>query len=289
MPLITFTGLPGSGKSTWAKKLCSALEEKIASAQSDNSPGHNYSVVYHSDDTLGITPESYRHSATEKPSRASQMSVVKRDLARSKFVILDSMAYIKGFRYQLYCEAKAVATPHCVVQVVARTDDIKSWNQARPDLGWDLDLIDQLAMRYEPPNSNNRWDNPLFEIISSDNDESLPINDIWNALVLKTPPPPNAATVAKPTAGTNFLQQLDRQTLDVINIIMDHQKITSGGRVVIDAANDVYIDLPATAVTIAQLQRIRRTYIGLNRMRTVDSDRIKGMFSEYLGRCLNEE
>lgn len=36
-------------------------------------------------------------------------------LGRDSFVILDGMNYIKGYRYQLWCEAKALGTTCCVV------------------------------------------------------------------------------------------------------------------------------------------------------------------------------
>lgn len=39
----------------------------------------------------------------------------KRVLARDSIVILDGMNYIKGWRYQLWCEAKAANTTCCVV------------------------------------------------------------------------------------------------------------------------------------------------------------------------------
>lgn len=42
----------------------------------------------------------------------------KRALAKDTFVILDGMNYIKGYRYQLWCEAKAVGTTCCVVRTL---------------------------------------------------------------------------------------------------------------------------------------------------------------------------
>ncbi len=36
-------------------------------------------------------------------------------LGRDTIVIADGLNYIKGYRYQLYCEAKAVQTASCVV------------------------------------------------------------------------------------------------------------------------------------------------------------------------------
>lgn len=40
---------------------------------------------------------------------------VKRALGKDTFVIVDGMNYIKGWRYQLWCESKAAETTCCVV------------------------------------------------------------------------------------------------------------------------------------------------------------------------------
>lgn len=291
MPLITFTGLPSSGKTKWAKKLQLLLEDKINSAKESNGPGHNYSIIYHSDETLGISHDSYKDSNMEKHARGSQMSAVKRDLSRTNFVILDSLAYIKGFRYQLYCEAKGVVTPHCVIHVMSSLNTSIQWNNENNDeKKWDDELIKQLSMRCEEPNNDTRWDSPLFTIMSDYDKETLPIDEIWDCLVLKRPPPPNAATLVKPTSGNDFLQELDKQTLAVIGKIVQHQQLMSiGGEALIDKEKKLFIEMPATSVSIAQLQRIRRSYISLNRMRSVDVDRITPLFVEYVNRSLDND
>ncbi len=46
-------------------------------------------------------------------------------------VIADGLNYIKGYRYQLWCEAKAAGTRCCVLHVAAREDECTSWNQER--------------------------------------------------------------------------------------------------------------------------------------------------------------
>lgn len=174
MPLITFTGLPSSGKTTWAKELQRQLQKKIETAKESNTPGHNYNIIYHSDETLGISHDVYRDSNLEKHARGNQMSAVKRDLSRSNFVILDSLAYIKGFRYQLFCEAKGVVTPHCVIQVINPIEKCIEWNESESkENKWDQDLVHQLLMRYEEPNGDSRWDSPLFTILSADENEKL--------------------------------------------------------------------------------------------------------------------
>ena len=40
---------------------------------------------------------------------------MERALNKKDVVIADAGNYIKGFRYQLYCIARALSTPHCVV------------------------------------------------------------------------------------------------------------------------------------------------------------------------------
>ena len=50
------------------------------------------------------------------------MSAIQRAIGKNKIVIVDSMNYIKGFRYQLYCEAKALQTPSCVVSIPVCAD-----------------------------------------------------------------------------------------------------------------------------------------------------------------------
>lgn len=284
MPLIVFTGFPSSGKSTWAQKLKQSFEDRI-SGLSNGEAGSNMKVILHSDESLGIPHNQYKESVTEKSLRGTQMSAVKRDLSRSNIVILDSPLYIKGFRYQLHCDAKLLSTTYCVVHVITPSTVCFEYNDTRLDK-WDDDLLKQMIMRYEEPNNQNRWDSPLFNVAY--NDETLPFNEIWDAIVMAKTQKPNNATVLKPATGLNFLTQLDKLTSEVINKIYQFQQLQSvGGEVLIE--DDSYVYMPPTTVSIAQLQRFRRTYINLNRMRTVDTDRIKPLFVEYLNNALSNE
>lgn len=60
----------------------------------------------------------YAAARSEKDARATLSSAIKRDLTANSIVIADSMNYIKGFRYQMFCEAKAQRTPSCVVSLL---------------------------------------------------------------------------------------------------------------------------------------------------------------------------
>lgn len=52
----------------------------------------------------------------EKPARAALFSAVQRSLAKEAIVIVDAMNYIKGSRYQMYCEAREVGVRTCTVR-----------------------------------------------------------------------------------------------------------------------------------------------------------------------------
>lgn len=54
-----------------------------------------------------------------------------------------------------------------------------------------LHSLEELMMRFEEPNSNQRWDSPLFVMHPED---ELPYDQISNALFNRKPPPPNMAT-----------------------------------------------------------------------------------------------
>ena len=148
--LIIISGYPSSGKTYRARQIANYFERRIASrtaesndgssnnsSKSENSKDNNGKIesdnqipsnpvtattrlkVHHiSDDTLGIPRSAYRDARTEKTARASFYSAVKRLLGPEDVVIADGMNYIKGFRYQMHCEAKAVETGCCVVSYV---------------------------------------------------------------------------------------------------------------------------------------------------------------------------
>jgi len=107
-------GYPSAGKTTRALQLKEHFESRIASASAD-ARASRLKVHLINDQTLGVSRSVYHTAKAEKDARAEEYSAVKRVLSRDDIVIADGLNYIKGFRYQLYCEAKAVQTPSCVV------------------------------------------------------------------------------------------------------------------------------------------------------------------------------
>lgn len=292
MPLLLFCGFPSSGKSRWAKVLKDKLEEKIASLET-GSQGHNYKVILHSDESLGITHEMYRESTTEKSARAMQMSAVKRDISRNNIVILDTMSYNKGFRYQLFCESKSANTTQVLLQVVCPTNECFKMNNERLGVDkWADDLLAQMIARYEEPDGSKRWDSPLISVAydehSPEEEEAL-TNKIWETLVLQKVAKPNQATILKPATSGNYLHELDRLTQKVVASVIAHMQLGIGGDAPIEGEPGVVVSLPQENVSPAQLQRARRAFVGLNRARPLDTGRIVPLFAQYLQNALASE
>lgn len=266
MPLVLLSGYPSAGKSQRAQQLKAAFEARLG--------GQVTEVHVVSDESLNIPKSSYYERDTEKAARGEQMSAVKRLLTKTSLVILDNLSYIKGFRYQLYCEAKALETNSCVVHVGSSADQCKLWNDERTDK-WPQDLFDALVFRYEEPNSMNRWDSPLFILTPED---ELPMEDIWEALILKKPIKPTPATSIKPAAPTDYLSVLNNTTASVVKQVLDMHRDMAGSSVTL---NGMRVQLPLN-LSAPQLNRIRRNFIQLNKTATIPVESIEPFFIEFL-------
>jgi protein KTI12 len=105
MALITISGFPSSGKSTRAAQIQDFILRK--------NPLSNVIII--SDHSLGLSPNEYSQSNSEKSARATLFAAVQRHMAVDTILIVDSLNYIKGFRYQLYCAARELKLRTCTV------------------------------------------------------------------------------------------------------------------------------------------------------------------------------
>ena len=231
----------------------------------------------------------YATARPEKDARATFSSAIKRVLNRDAIVVADGMNYIKGFRYQMYCEAKAMQTPSCVVHVGTQPDKCREFNNEALKAGtggYEPEIFDNLVFRFEEPNGMTRWDSPLFTIPYEDTEP--PCEAIWEEMVGSDGKAkvvrPNAATVLKPAAESNYLYELDKTTSDVLAALKTWQQDHAGeggGEVKVPDAEQS-IALPTTAPSLPQLQRLRRQFIQLNRQHTLNRGRIRDLFVDYL-------
>uniref|UniRef100_A0A3B3CVU8 Protein KTI12 homolog n=1 Tax=Oryzias melastigma TaxID=30732 RepID=A0A3B3CVU8_ORYME len=217
MPLVVICGYPCSGKTKRAEELKEYFDR--------NTERRVYIV---GDGALGVDRNSvYADSQKEKEVRASLKAEVERKVNKDDIVILDSVNYIKGYRYELFCLIKHAQTPHCLVYCLTSDEQSSSWNRSRnPAEQYSQDIFDALVQRFEAPDSRNRWDSPLFTILKDDN---LPFESISDALFKRKAPPPNQSTQSQPLTSVNFLYELDKITQEVLMEIFNSQKTSVPG------------------------------------------------------------
>ena len=219
MALITISGFPSSGKSTRAAQIQNFILNK--------DPLLNVIII--SDHSLGLSPSEYSQSSSEKSARATLFAAVQRHIAVDTILIVDSLNYIKGFRYQLYCAARELKLRTCTVrnhfspynQNHQSTERyLSSQVQIYAENGMRLDKraicttqprtstrrfshlpsssllysLENLLVRFEEPSSMVRWDAPLFTVLW--NDEEVPGIQIWEAITQGSLKPPNSGTLA---------------------------------------------------------------------------------------------
>ncbi|XP_030022385.2 protein KTI12 homolog [Manduca sexta] len=296
MPFILICGTPVSGKTIRAIELKEFFENK-----------HNKKVEIVNEDEaiikLGYDKNStYLDSQKEKRVRGYLKSEVLRLIGKDNVVILDGSNYIKGFRYELYCASKASKSTQCTVYTIRdyeeaweanklRCEDVKeeeSCERIQP-VPYTQEVFDALTkLRFEEPNSNNRWDSPLFTVQPSD---QLDLEDIYKALFEKKPPPPNQSTQNPPLTSTNFLYELDKVTQAISKQILEAKQLNIDGEVKFPDYPGCVLDPGFTHnVNPQKLLRWRRQFLTYAKMNHSNEDinKIGRYYIQYLNKTMTD-
>ncbi|TFK53667.1 chromatin associated protein KTI12 [Heliocybe sulcata] len=278
MALITFSGYPCSGKSRRADQLKSHLESLL---QAPSYTGRKLKVEILSDDTLNIDRSAYDSSRSEKPARGALFTALQRQMGQDTILIVESLNYIKGFRYQMYCAGRELKLRMCTVYVLTPAQVCKRWNEERTDgRKYAPETLDNLIMRYEEPSSMVRWDSPLFTVAWEDAD--VPAQDIWKAVTEGIVKPPNVGTQSVPKAPTDALHILESITTQTVSAIMSAQSmnVATGGPTALSLPSspplEVRITLPPRNVTLSELQRLKRQFVSVHKKAIVIGTTEKG-------------
>ncbi|XP_072881074.1 protein KTI12 homolog [Hemitrygon akajei] len=275
MPLVLLCGLPCSGKSRRAAELIEYLREAT-----------DRKVVEVGDRSLGVERnEVYADSRKEKELRGALKAEVERKINKEDVVILDTLNYIKGYRYELFCLIKHAQTPHCLIHCETAVDICSSWNQSREqEQQYFQTIFDALVMRFEAPDSRNRWDSPLFTI---QKDDTLPFEAISDAIFHRKAPPPNQSTLSQPLSSTNFLYELDRVTQEILMAVLNAQKTSVPGDLITVPGANMKIEL-TRSLHMAELRKLRRQFISYTKMHPTENiGQIANMFVQYINRSLH--
>lgn len=270
MPLVIISGLPLSGKSTAAATLKKYLEDNLPTG---------YSVEVISEHDHGCNPQTTFSSADlEKKARGNYISAIERRVTRSNIVIADGLNYIKGYRYQIYCIARAASTPHCMLYCAAREDDVRQRNLQNGLPCYSETILEELLMRYEEPSENARWDSPLFTITSSEQIEGEAMMQI---LLSTTSRPPSMSTTVKMTNSASLLTDLDRVTSDIADQMMSRVKeVGVPTRVEFRNGQSLLVKKP---LATSDMQRLKRQFTAMNRLHQASSSMMmEDLFITYL-------
>ncbi|XP_067356579.1 protein KTI12 homolog [Channa argus] len=275
MPLIVMCGYPCSGKTRRADELKVYFEENT---------GRKVHVV--GDGSVGVERNSvYGDSQKEKNVRAALKAEVERKVNKDDIVILDSLNYIKGYRYELFCLIKHAQTPHCLVYCLTSDEQSSSWNTSRDAAEqYTQDIFDALVLRFEAPDSRNRWDSPLFITLK---DDTLPFEAISDALFKRKAPRPNQSTQSQPLSSVNFLYELDKITQDVLMAIFNAQKTSVPGDLISVPGATEKIELNRN-INMAELRKLRRQFISYTKLHpTENTGHVSNMFVQYLNKSFH--
>ncbi|XP_037538824.1 protein KTI12 homolog [Nematolebias whitei] len=275
MPLIVMCGYPCSGKTRRAEELKAHFEKNMERL-----------VHVVGDEALGVDRNGvYSDSQKEKNVRSSLKADVERKVNKDNIVILDSLNYIKGYRYELFCLIKHAQTPHCLVHCLTSDEESSLWNKNRDAAEqYSQDIFDALVQRFEAPDSRNRWDSPLFTVLK---DDPLPLEAISDALFKRRAPPKNQSTQSQPLSSANFLYELDKVTQDVLTAIFNAQKTSVPGDLISVPGATEKVEL-SRSINMAELRKLRRQFISYSKMHpTENTGQIANMFVQYLNKSLH--
>eukprot|EP00117_Sycon_ciliatum_P038014 scpid63355/ scgid28322/ Protein KTI12 homolog len=269
MPLIVLCGYPSSGKTRRATEIREKLE---AAGKTVHLAGDLQCRVERN--------ECYADSRKEKELRGALKAAAERHISKDSVVIVDSPNYIKGFRYELYCVARQHKSTQCVIYCMASVEQCREWNSSRPeDDRYSDKIFDELVMRFEEPESRNRWDSPLFSLLG---DDALPMDEISEALFERKARRPNQSTQAQPVSSATFLHDVDRCTQDVNMAIMKSQQTCGPGECIpVPASNEKFRSV--RQLPMAELRRLRNQFLSYTRLHPVeDAAQTATLYVQYL-------
>ena len=162
MPLIIVCGVPLCGKTRRTAEIISKLE----SVMSDH-PWTGINLV--NDENSGVAYSDYGDFNKEKEARGKIRSQAEKYVDADSITIIDSPNYIKGFRYELWCVARAAGTNCCCVVPVGNYNECRQRNKERSDgETYTEQQLDELITRWEEPDKNRRWESPLLPVLDEE-------------------------------------------------------------------------------------------------------------------------
>jgi protein KTI12 len=266
MPLVVIVGIPCSGKTTLSNRLKAFFEARGSSV-----------LLINEESLLVNKPDAYSSSFTEKNLRAALKSAVERSLSPDTTVILDSMNYIKGYRYELFCIVRQTKTTQCVVFL-----DIPKEIAAKRNQIYTEELFEDLANRMEVPSQKNKWDSPLVMLREG---EEVPFEEIYERIFKGRNLTENMATVKQQAVVQDYVYLVDSRIQTVVEFILEAQEnYAEGAEIEVEGSSVKYWF--GRKVTGLWLRKAKQQFVKINKASPCPVENVTSCFVEYLNTSL---
>jgi protein KTI12 len=276
MPLLIICGKPGSGKTYRADELVSYYKQNHPSIE----------VVLINAEKFNINKENmYKTFAKEKELRAFFRSNINKSLTKDNLVIVDSLNYIKGLRYEMFCLARTAKSTYCVLYCDNDLNSCIEQNQKQenPQYKFSEDLLKDLFSRMEMPNSSKRWDSPLYTVWPH---EELPVEAIHGSLfkdVKKMKDP--VSTQMETKLDENYTYNVDKELNDLIKEVIkkiNQNKQFLNQKTISVKRGNTEVSLNSK-LTITKMKQAKTSFLKMNKNNPIkDSKKIAEAFLYFL-------
>ncbi|EFC43191.1 predicted protein [Naegleria gruberi] len=283
MPLIMLVGIPCSGKSSRA--------DEIANHFKTSKDLKGQVIIVRDEELVTDIHQAYKDSFNEKQMRGKVKAAVERALTKDDVVIVDSLNYIKGFRYELYCIARSLRTPHCVVYCDVNLNEHSFiWNKDKLSSKYQEDFLTGMLQRMEVPSEKSRWDCPLFRLTP---DQKTPLEEIEDEMLRpKKTIKPNTATLPIHLSENTLMYELDKITTEIVQLLVDSKSLHMPGEEITlptsyalskEQITKHKLKLPGISVGMQQLRKLRTQFVKMCQMHPPETkQKIVTGFVDYL-------
>ncbi|CAD8071886.1 unnamed protein product [Paramecium primaurelia] len=257
MPLLLICGPPASGKTQRAIEIQKFIKEKM----------NKESIIINEENLHLIKDDAYKDNTSEKMTRGFLKSNVEKYIQAGQLVIFDSINYIKGYRYELYCLARAAKTTNCLLYLNVPLEICQKNNENRENKFNDNLLID-LYKRMEIPKQKDRWECPYFEIRFQ---EKTPLDEMAEVLFYaeKTAKDPIATKKEQQNEG-NFVHEQEKRVQDILDQIINKQvESLQIGNGTIKFQGTKALLILKRALSIIELKKLRLEFLNMLRITPV--------------------
>ncbi|EES98295.1 RNA polymerase II elongator complex associated protein KTI12 [Giardia duodenalis] len=284
MPLLLLFGQPLTGKSKTA-----ALIQQEAVARGLESVVIDLGL-------MGCTIKDLTGNIGTVRTRLRQL--VAQYLSKERLVIVDHTNHTKSFRYELFCIARERKTTNCIVSCY--TDRPMDENELsacaeNPLVGdeclWTYPRYVDICSRFESLLTGAKADQPIFNASTSPQvilDYLYSITKTPGKAKLKSLLSAVTDSAAPPTSEAVSHEAVRRITKDIVATIFNTQASAGPISMMLTVyPPSVSVTLPYTAIPIAQLHSLRRSFLqNAYELPLTSEDSVAGAFAKYLSKKL---